>query len=115
MTASRERNLAWKTPKIARINFAFLGDTIQWKQTIMPIDLAKYTSPYRSKHTIIHALAWSSVKKFFSSVEREDIAEHVKTLQIQRDILTIRTEKPVINTEILHYQSDLIHAVNAGI
>lgn len=79
----------------------------------MSIEFSQYTSRYRSKHTIIHALAWGATREFLHSVERDDIYKSIKTITIRGGKVTIKTESPLLNTEILILRESLLEALNA--
>lgn len=81
----------------------------------MELDLSSHASRHRPRHAILHALAWNSAKQFFHTVGRDDLYTGLQTIMIRGENLTLVTQKPLLNAEIIQYRSSLLDAMNRQI
>lgn len=81
----------------------------------MELHLSSHTSVHRPRHVMLHALAWSSARQFFHSLDRDDLSSAIRTIMIRGENLTLITQKPILNSEIHQYCTPFLAAMNLQI
>lgn len=55
------------------------------------------------------SLFFSKLKTFFVSNGKEELFSHIKKVKINGGNFTIETNKPIVNTELKHFYSDIVN------
>ncbi len=61
-------------------------------------------SAQRNSPLVVSAILTSSIKKFLTSQERDDLAKMISTVTFFQDVVTIVTSRPIINFELRNYE-----------
>lgn len=61
-------------------------------------------SAQKNSPLVLSAILTSVVKKYLTSIEREDIAQLISTVILFGDSVTIVTSRPIINFELRMYE-----------
>lgn len=63
--------------------------------------IAKSLNKTTKKDQIISSLIWNSIISDFKEIKKIDITSYIISIKISKNIIILKTQKPIINTEIL--------------
>jgi len=71
------------------------------------MDLASAINRVWKQEVIIQSIIWNTIIEIFKSKKNIDISSYLISIKLRSEVVLVKTNKPIINTELYNYSEEI--------